>query len=52
MLSTVVEMVVLVVLDLRPALQAVARRSENLPASLTALDNRVDRTEPKSRRQS
>ena len=44
--STVVELMTLVVLGLRPSLHAAARRSENLPVSLTALYDKVNRTEP------
>ena len=44
--STVVELMTLVVLGLRPSLHAAARRSENLPVSLTALYDKVNRAEP------
>ena len=44
--STVVELMTLVVLGLRPSLHAAARQSENLPVSLTALYDKVTRTEP------
>ncbi len=41
--STVVELMTLVVLGLRPSPHAAARRSENLPVSLTALYDKVIR---------
>ena len=41
--STVVGLMTLVVLGLRPSLHAAARRSENLPVSLTALYDKVTR---------
>ena len=41
--STVVELMTLVVLGLRPSLHAAARRSENLPVSLTALYDKATR---------
>ena len=44
--STIVESMTLVALGLRPSLHAAARQSENLPVSLTALYNKVNRTEP------
>jgi IS4 transposase len=44
--STVVELVTLVSLGLRPSLHAAARSLETLPVSLTALYDKVNRTEP------
>ena len=44
--STVVELVTLVSLGLRPSLHAAARRMETLPVSLAALYDKVNRTEP------
>ena len=44
--STVIELVSLVSLGLRPSLHAAARRMETLPVSLTALYDKVNRTEP------
>jgi IS4 transposase len=44
--STVVELVSLVSLGLRPSLHAAARKAENLPVSLAALYDKVRRTEP------
>ena len=43
--STVVELMTLVVLGLRPSLHAAARRSD-LPVSLTALHDKINHTEP------
>jgi IS4 transposase len=44
--STVVELVTLVSLGLRPSLHAAARNLETLPVSLGALYDKVNRTEP------
>jgi IS4 transposase len=44
--STVVELMTLVSLGLRPSLHAAARTLETLPVSLTALYDKVNRTEP------
>jgi IS4 transposase len=44
--STVVELMTLVSLGLRPSLHAAARTLETLPVSLTALYDKVKRTEP------
>jgi IS4 transposase len=44
--STVVELMGLVVLGLRPSLHAAARRAEHLPVSLNALYDKVRRVEP------
>ncbi len=44
--STVVELMTLVVLGLRPSLHAAARKMDGLPVSLTALYDKVNRTEP------
>ena len=44
--STVVELVTLVSLGLRPSLHAAARTLETLPVSMGALYDRVNRTEP------
>jgi IS4 transposase len=44
--STVIELVTLVSLGLRPSLHAAARTMETLPVSLTALYDKVNRTEP------
>lgn len=44
--STVVELVSLVSLGLRPSLHAAARKAENLPVSLAALYDKINRTEP------
>src|SRR3954447_14137711 len=44
--STVIELVTLVSLGLRPSLHAAARTPENLPVSLGALYDKVNRTEP------
>lgn len=44
--STVVELVTLVSLGLRPSLHAAAQKAGNLPVSLAALYDKVKRTEP------
>ncbi len=44
--STIVELMSLVSLGLRPSLHAAARQMENLPVSLAALYDKVSRTEP------
>src|SRR3712207_5062465 len=44
--STVIELVTLVSLGLRPSLHAAARTLKTLPVSLTALYDKVNRTEP------
>jgi len=44
--STVVELISLVSLGLRPSLHAAARQMDNLPVSLVALYDKVSRTEP------
>lgn len=44
--STIIEAMTLVALGLRPSLHAAARQMENLPVSLTALYNKINRTEP------
>src|ERR671928_588412 len=44
--STVIELMTLVSLGLRPSLHAAARTLETLPVSLTALYDKVKRTEP------
>ncbi|SFL03551.1 hypothetical protein SAMN04244574_04345, partial [Azotobacter beijerinckii] len=44
--STVVELMSLVSLGLRPSLHAAARQMDNLPVSVTALYDKVSRTEP------
>ena len=44
--STVVELVTLVSLGLRPSLHAAARRMETLPVTLAALYDKINRTEP------
>jgi len=44
--STVVELMMLVALRLRPALHAAAKKMENLPVSLAALYGKVNSTEP------
>src|SRR4051812_10643026 len=44
--STVIELVTLVSLGLRPSLHAAARTLETLPASIGALYDKVNRTEP------
>ena len=46
LLSTVVELMLLVSLGLRPSLHAAARKMEHLPVSLAALYDKVKRTEP------
>ncbi|MDD2729138.1 IS4 family transposase [Malikia sp.] len=46
MMSTVVELMMLVSLGLRPSLHAAARKMERLPVSLAALYDKVNRTEP------
>ena len=46
MMSTVVELMMLVSLGLRPSLHAAARKMEQLPVSLAALYDKVNRTEP------
>ena len=46
LLSTIVELLTRVALGVRPSLHAAARRSEDLPVSLTALYNTVKRSEP------
>ena len=46
MMSTVVELMMLVSLGLRPSLHAAARKMEHLPVSLAALYDKVNRTEP------
>jgi len=44
--STVVELVTLVSLGLRPSLHAAARQMETLPVTLAALYDKINRTEP------
>lgn len=44
--STVVELVSLVSLGLRPSLHAAAKQANNLPVSLAALYDKINRTEP------
>ena len=44
--STIVELMSLVSLGLRPSLHAAARQMEDLPVSLAALYDKVSRTEP------
>jgi len=44
--STVVELMSLVSLGLRPSLHAAVRQMDNLPVSVTALYDKVGRTEP------
>ena len=44
--STVVELVTLVSLGLRPSLHAAAKKAEQLPVSVAALYEKVNRTEP------
>src|SRR3954466_13715554 len=44
--STVIELVTLVSLGLRPSLHVAARTLESLPVSLGALYDKVNRTEP------
>src|SRR4051794_3685701 len=46
MFSTVVELMTLVSLGLRPSLHAAARQMGNLPVSLTSLYDKVNHTEP------
>ena len=46
MFSTVVELMTLVALGLRPSLHAAARQMDNLPVSLTSLYDKVNHTEP------
>lgn len=46
MFSTIVELMTLVTLGLRPSLHAAARKLENLPVSLAALYDKLKRTEP------
>ena len=46
MMSSVVELMLLVSLGLRPSLHAAARKMEQLPVSLAALYDKVNRTEP------
>jgi IS4 transposase len=46
MFSTVVELMTLVSLGLRPSLHAAARQMDNLPVSLTSLYDKVNHTEP------
>ena len=46
LMSSVVELMLLVSLGLRPSLHAAARKLEQLPVSLTALYDKVNRTEP------
>lgn len=46
LMSTVVELMLLVSLGLRPSLHAAARKMEHLPVSLAALYDKVKRTEP------
>lgn len=46
MMSTVVELMLLVSLGLRPSLHAAARKMEHLPVSLAALYDKVNCTEP------
>lgn len=43
--STVVELMALVSLGLRPSLHAAARQMDNLPVTVTALYDKVSRTE-------
>src|SRR4051794_1799787 len=45
MFSTVVELMTLVSLGLRPSLHAAARQMDNLPVSLASLYDKVNRTE-------
>jgi IS4 transposase len=44
--STVIELTMLVSLGLRPSLHAAARQMETLPVSMTALYDKIKRTEP------
>lgn len=46
LMSSVVELMLLVSLGLRPSLHAAARKFEQLPVSLAALYDKVNRTEP------
>jgi IS4 transposase len=46
MFSTIVELMTLVALGLRPSLHAAARKMQALPASLAALYDKLRRTEP------
>lgn len=46
MFSTVVDLMSLVALGLRPSLHAAAQKAKNLPVSLTALYDKVNRVEP------
>ncbi|WP_137940533.1 IS4 family transposase, partial [Chitinivorax sp. B] len=46
MFSTVVELMTLVTLGLRPSLHAAARKMGNLPVSMAALYDKLNRTEP------
>jgi IS4 transposase len=46
LMSSVVELMLLVSLGLRPSLHAAARKLEQLPVSLAALYDKVNRTEP------
>ena len=46
MFSTIVELMTLVTLGLRPSLHAAARKLESLPVSLAALYDKLKRTEP------
>jgi IS4 transposase len=46
MFSTVVELMTLVSLGLRPSLHAAARQTDNLPVSLASLYDKVNHTEP------
>lgn len=46
LMSTVVELMLLVTLGLRPSLHAAARKMERLPVTLAALYDKVNRTEP------
>ncbi|MHA6897340.1 IS4 family transposase, partial [Ralstonia pseudosolanacearum] len=46
MFSTIVELMTLVTLGLRPSLHAAARKMGNLPVSMAALYDKLNRTEP------
>lgn len=46
MFSTIVELMTLVTLGLRPSVHAAARKMENLPVSVAALYDQLKRTEP------
>ncbi len=46
MFSTIVELMTLVPLGLRPSLHATARKMGNLPVSMAALYDKLNRTEP------